>query len=199
VTDRSGLLPVRASLRSSSAAQQVDAVEDDLRDVDAHIAKLAASVSDEQWTRRPPSGGWSAAECIAHLTLTTVSYVPLLAAAQTQIPRGGRVPQRYRRGFAGMMLEYVLEPPSRARSKTIAAFIPGAAAPKEQTVSEFSRSQRELLAWIDSARALPLDRMMIASPFNARLRYNAYAALRVIAAHQRRHYWQADRALRGIP
>jgi hypothetical protein len=49
------------------------------------------------------------------------------------------------------------------------------------------------------AAAVPLNRVMVASPFNARLRYNAYAAYLVLASHQRRHIWQAERATRGIP
>ena len=39
------------------------------------------------------------------------------------------------------------------------------------------------------------DKVKLVSPFNARLKYNALAAFRILAAHQRRHLWQAERAL----
>jgi hypothetical protein len=96
------------------------------------------------------------------------------------------------------MLEWVLEPPYRMRSKTIAAFVPNADAPKGETIAAFRRSQKALLGWMSSVESLPMDQMIVASPFNAGLRYNAYAALRVMAAHQRRHLWQAERAARGV-
>ena len=39
-----------------------------------------------------------------------------------------------------------------------------------------------------------LNRLKIVSPFGARLSYNVYSAFRVLAAHERRHVWQAERA-----
>jgi hypothetical protein len=38
----------------------------------------------------------------------------------------------------------------------------------------------------------------MASPFDPRIRYNVYAALRVISAHQRLHLAQAERAMRSL-
>jgi hypothetical protein len=40
---------------------------------------------------------------------------------------------------------------------------------------------------------LPVDRIKITSPFDARLKYNLYAALTILPRHQHRHLWQAER------
>jgi hypothetical protein len=179
--------------------QQLADVRKGLEDARSNVSSLSSRVSDAQWTARPPSGGWSASECIAHLTLTTNAYLPLLDASIAKLSAGAPLPSRYRREFGAWALEWILEPPARGRSKTLAQFVPGSADPKAATVHAFNESQDALLAWITKAERVPLNQAMITSPFNARLKYNAYAALRVLAAHQRRHIWQAERALRGLP
>jgi hypothetical protein len=179
--------------------QQLVAVREELASATAAVERLASAASDEVWHKRPPSGGWSAAECIAHLTLTTEVYMPLLGAALAGASADGLLPARYRMGFVAWLLAKSLEPPARARVKTQPQFVPNANASKAESVAAFRDGQRALLEWMDRAAAHPLDRMRIQSPFSSRMRYNAYAAMRVLAAHQRRHIWQAERAMRGIP
>jgi hypothetical protein len=53
--------------------------------------------------------------------------------------------------------------------------------------------QGELLVRLERGAGLALDRQPVVSAFNARLRYNLYAAFCVLTAHQRRHLWQAER------
>jgi hypothetical protein len=178
---------------------QLESLRTQLRDAEASVARLSESAGDAAWVTRPNGGGWSAAECIAHLTLTTDAYLPLLDAARASVDAGAALPRKYKAGAIGWLLARTLEPPARARARTLPAFVPGGVAPRAETVASFVRSQRALLGWLDGAAAVPLNRVMVASPFNARLRYNAYAAYLVLASHQRRHIWQAERATRGIP
>jgi hypothetical protein len=63
-------------------------------------------------------------------------------------------------------------------------------------VAEFETLQRELIALLAEAEGLAIAKIKVRSAFNAKLRYSAYSALRVIAAHQRRHLWQAEGALK---
>jgi hypothetical protein len=184
-----------------TVAQQLDAIRAELRDAQSAVARLASQVSDQEFVRRPPNGGWSAAECIAHLTLTTEGYIPLLSAARRAVPEGTPLPSSYRMGFAAWMLWWILKPPARgySKSRTLPAFVPGSAAPKTATIAAFNRSQEALIAWIAGVERAPLNHMLVTSPFSEKMKYNAYGALRVIAVHQRRHLWQAERALQGLP
>src|SRR6185436_8738723 len=116
------------------------------------------------------------------LTITTDHYLPLLNAAQATVPAGTPLPRKYGKGFGGGLLAWILEPPGRVKSKTIPAFIPEAAAPKADTVAAFTKSQAALLAWIDGAEHVALDKTSITSPFNEKLKYNAYSALCVMTA-----------------
>jgi hypothetical protein len=180
-------------------AEQVETIRRELRETQKAVVALADSTTDAQWVARPASGGWSASECIAHLTLTNDVYVKLLADARANVPQGAARPARFKAGFLAWLLAKSLEPPAKGRVRTTPEFVPGGAAPKAESIAEFVRSQQALLAWIDANADAPLNAAMITSPFNARLRYNAYGALRITTAHQRRHIWQAERATRGIP
>ena len=182
-----------------NVAEQLDALRRALREAQSGIERLAGTATDAQWMARTRSGGWSAAECVAHLTLTNRAYLPLFEAARSAVPAGATVPGRYRRSLAGWLLEWSQEPPVRSRYKTMPAFVPEAAAPKNVTVAAFVASQDALCEWVAQGERVPLNLMTIISPFNQRLKYNAYSALRVLAAHDRRHLWQAERAVRGVP
>jgi len=43
--------------------------------------------------------------------------------------------------------------------------------------------------------AIDLEKIKIRSPFAEKLKYSVYSAFRVLPVHQRRHLWQAERAL----
>ena len=59
-------------------------------------------------------------------------------------------------------------------------------------VAAFERLQEAQLASVRDSDGLPIDRVTIASRFNARLKYNLYAAMTILPRHQHRHLWQAE-------
>ena len=64
-----------------------------------------------------------------------------------------------------------------------------------RTLADRRREENvKLAALIDRARGLATTTVKIASPFDARVKYNVYAALRITLAHARRHLWQARQA-----
>jgi hypothetical protein len=77
------------------------------------------------------------------------------------------------------------------------AFVPTGDLPREQVVGEFDRLQAEQVALVRAARGLPLERVTIPSPFNARLHYNIYACFVLLPRHQQRHLDQAERVWEG--
>ena len=85
--------------------------------------------------------------------------------------------------------------PSRGlKTNTIPAFVPTKAEPPERLIGEFDRLQNELLSCVEAADGLPIDRVKVTSPFDARVRYNLYAVLTLVPRHQHRHLVQAERA-----
>lgn len=156
--------------------------------------RLADRLSDAAFARAPAPDRWSPAECLAHLTITTKVYLPIIRAgmykAQALPPAQGR----YRRDLTGWLLSRSLEPSSRVKIKTPHRFEPVHLRPRAEVIGEFIRSQRELAGLVAECLGLDLRRVKVASPFNPKMRYNLYSCLKIIAAHERRHIAQAEAA-----
>ena len=167
--------------------QQLDVVSRDVR-------KLADFLSDTQLQQRPKKGGWSIAECIQHLTATNYLYIPILAAALESAPAGNGP---YKMDWRGRLLKWVLEPPYRSKVKTIPSLEPKIENVRH-VLPDFIVSQQQFVDAMAPWQGRALDKVLITSPFNKRLRYNIYSLFNVVAAHQRHHLWQARRVKEEI-
>jgi hypothetical protein len=67
--------------------------------------------------------------------------------------------------------------------------------PLEDVLPEFRRQQSRLVAALRSAEGVDLSARKVVSPFNSRVRYNAYAMFEILETHERRHLWQAEHAV----
>lgn len=168
------------------------------RAAEARLHRLADRVPADRWSTRPDPARWSVAECVEHLNLTGRAYLPILHAALAEARAlGGPPPTRYRRDPLGWLLWRTMGPPVRIKTKTIASFVPTGGAGPDVLIAEFDRLQREQIACVEAADGLPLGRVRVTSPFDARVKYNLYACLTMLPPHQERHIWQAEKALGG--
>jgi DinB family protein len=151
--------------------------------------ELAASVSDLEFVQRAKNDGWSMAECIQHLTATTKLYLPILDSALSQAPAGEGP---YKMDLRGRLLKWILEPPYRSGVKTLPGLVPNIQEPA-QVLPDFLASQQQLFTAMEPWSGRALDKVWITSPFSKHMRYNIYSLFNVVAAHQRRHLWQAQR------
>jgi len=90
-----------------------------------------------------------------------------------------------------------LEPPYRIRLKVLPQLTPRN---KDfgSSWSSFVDAQFQLTEAVRSSTGLAIDRVKVESPVYARLSYNVYGALRILAAHERRHLWQMKRILQSL-
>lgn len=161
----------------------------------ARLRALAAVLPADAAGRRPADGGWSPAECVAHLNLTSRAFVPILRAGLDEARRLGQpAPSRLSRDFFGWLISKIAGPSRRFKSRTPASFVPAGERPMAELVAEFERLQADHVACVREADGLPIDRVKVPSPFEARLRYSLYSALTLIPAHQQRHLIQAEAA-----
>jgi hypothetical protein len=174
---------------------QIQEIVADFEAARRRLHELARATSDERWATRADPERWSVAECVAHLNLTAEAFLPPMRRALEEARAiGGPAPARYRRDPLGWLLWKIMPPPARvARVKTSAAFVPTGALGREALVAEFDRLQGEQVALAAAADGLPLGRVFIASPFDARARYNLFSCLSILPRHQHRHLWQAER------
>lgn len=177
----------------SETDRQLDELKQLLDRTTNQMHALVDALDDESWGRRPPSGGWSIAECVQHLNITSRSYEESLPAAIAALKESNRhAPSKFRRDLFGWLLCKGLEPPAKRKFVTPPPFDPESIEPKEQVVAEWERLQEMLKGFIDRARGLDLGARKIVSPFNGRISYNLYAVFHILEVHQRRHLWQAE-------
>ena len=174
-------------------------LEAELNEATERARALVRDTDGRLFTVRPNLSSWSPAECIAHLSISTEQFLPLLEAAIEKARKSGWIARRApRMDLFGAVLRWFLEPPVRRKVKTTAPFVPRAVRAKAEALGEFLNLQGKLLDLIRAARDLDLRRMKLVSPFDRRVRYNVYSAFRIVIAHQRRHLWQAEQAVEAL-
>lgn len=168
----------------------------DLDLISKDIPSLTSGMDTAALMKRPADGGWSVGEILQHLSLTADAMLPLIDGAVAELERAGRKstsPSSL--GIMGWLLHKALEPPPRMKSKTSKPFEPVAVDDPLGLAARLVAENAKLSALIDRANGLATNTVKIASPFNASVKYNVYAAFRITLVHARRHLWQA-RALR---
>jgi len=182
---------------NAQPAKELEEIRHQILEATARAERLVSSTDEGRWSRRTPNGGWSPAECLAHLNLTTEQCLPLI---REQVRRGRDQGSTrsgpYRKDLMGRVLAWTIEPPvRRLRVKTAPAFVPTADS-RDRLLARFRELQAELEAEMQAAEGLDLNKLKLASPFNSRVRYNLFSCFAILAAHQRRHLWQAEQAAR---
>ena len=167
------------------------------------LHRLVDALPPERWAERRDPARWSVAECVAHLNLTGAAYVPLVRAA---LDEARRLPQRavtrYRRDAVGVLIGMMAGPLPEVggvrlgRVRTAAPFVPTGDLTQAAVLGEFDRLQGEQIALVREADGLPIDRVTVRSPFDSRVRYNAYACLVILPRHHDRHLAQAEQVWR---
>lgn len=164
------------------------------------VRSLTDALSDDAINWRPGAGRWSVAECLLHLARTNGLYVPPLERVVRAAREQGRVGTGpFRPNWFGKWFAAQMEPPPKRRFKVPRPFRP----PQERATAESARRaylemNDAMQAIARSADGLDLGRIRMTSPITRWMRFNLEAAFLAIAAHDRRHLWQA-RQVRQAP
>lgn len=187
----SGAAPSRARTVQDYDAQFAAATGDALA--------LAGGLTEAQGGWRPGPDRWSIAECVAHLAATGRLYLPVVVDAVRRGRAANRVaPGPFRPGLVGRWIVASMEPPPRRPMRTPPAIAPRRLVPLSGALSEFAAVQDALRAQVGAAAGLDLEGVRLRSPVMPVLRLSLVTCCGVLAAHERRHLWQA-RAVRADP
>lgn len=187
---------------STPSLQQLAEVRASFDDALARFEALEKQVGDADWLRRPADGGWSVAECVAHLNLSSAAMHPRVVAAHAEAARLGALGERALKGsLFGRVLAAMVGPVPivlglhLGRAKTAPPFVPGSELPRADVVAEYRGWHARWREVLDAAKGLPIDRASLESPFVKGAMYDGFSALRIVARHELRHLVQAERAL----
>jgi len=158
--------------------------------------ELVASLDDETLMRRPSPASWSVAEIVEHLSATAATFSRRIRR-KLDVATVQQKPSRERPSLMGDMWRRLVEPPVRVRLKVPAAALqPGEIVSRDALLARFAETHATLLALLDESDAYDRMRLRIPTPFAKRISVNLLDTFAVLAAHGRRHVWQAERALR---
>jgi hypothetical protein len=175
--------PLAADL--ADCLRQLDAV-------DADAASLLNGLTEVQFHWSPAESRWSIAQCLVHLAIIGGKYLPLLdetienARADRLLSRG---PFRY--GFIERWFVRSTEPPPGIRLRTPPAARPPDDQPLPGVIANFLTTQDEIRKRIRAANGVDLARAKVTSPFIRPLKMGLGPCFEFLAAHERRHLWQA--------
>lgn len=153
--------------------------------------RLTAGLGDAGLWQRPPDGGWSVGECLAHLNLAGEPYLAKMQAAAADARARGRTGAGpFAFGFLGGRFVRSLSGESKTKFRAPKAWLPE---PQADVLERFGRLQAGLADLAAEADGLDLGRVTVASPVSPLVRLSLFEALNLVAAHEDRHLRQAAR------
>ena len=179
-------------------APELEAFREEFDAISADADSLLASLSEPQFYWSPDPGTWSVAQCFEHLNVTARSYLPMLDDSIANAKRFGVYatgPFRYR-WFSRYFVKS-MEPPVRRRFKAPPVFQPAPqTAPQRKRIeieAGFRGYQVQFVDRLRQANGVDLAKARVQSPANRWIRLDLGAGFALMAAHERRHLWQARR------
>jgi len=159
----------------------------------AWFARRVLPLTVEQVRWRPSPRSWSIAECLHHLNLTIEFYLPGIDRAIALGRRhNGASNQLDRYSFEEIRALQQVEPPVTAPMAAAGAVLPAVGVELDQLVEQFYATREQYADAVRGSSGLDLPGVRIAEPLVPGIR-TLGATLAFIAAHDRRHMWQAER------
>jgi DinB family protein len=177
---------------------------DDIDAADRAGEAIALQVTHEQFHWRPRDGqGWSIAQCLDHLAVINVFYsAPVQQAVDGARARGWTRRGPAAPGFFGRRFIASQEPPVKRRFSAPGRVRPAAATrSREEILGAYHHAHTLVRRLIADAAEVDINRTTFPNPFIRIIRMRVATALLVLAAHDRRHLWQAEqvRTAPGFP
>jgi len=179
-----------------SDRRDIEALEDAYDAADRDARALVAGLSEELGAWRADPGSWSVAECLDHLATANRVYVRAMQpAAERALENRRRRRGPAQPGVIGGWFVRTLEPPAKPRSKMKAPQLirPRVAPPLHDAIAQYLASKDDVRAFLGKYADIDLTGVRFPNPFIRGVRFSLATGLHVIAAHDRRHLWQAWR------
>jgi hypothetical protein len=173
---------------------------EDLREIqtqleasDREALALLRELNEEQLNWRPDERSWSIAQCLDHLNVTNRVYIaPMLPKIEQARKAGSAWRGPIRSGFVGRWFLGHLEPPPKPRIPAPRNVVPASRKGRDELIEDWRRTQGELIAVLHEAAGIDVNATRFVNPFFSLLRFRVGTGLQIIAAHERRHLWQAQ-------
>lgn len=164
---------------------------------DTAAEELSALLSDEEFFWQPDGGTrWSVALCLDHLAVANDLYVDAMRGGlEAAKQRGWRRQGPARPGFLGGKFAASLEPPVKRRTSAPGKIKPQATRSRAEIMAAYRAAHDKVRALLVDAADVDVNRATFQNPFIGFVRMKVSSAFHIIAAHDRRHLWQAQQVV----
>lgn len=190
----------RARAAMPTLPADLQRILDDVNDADRAAEAIADSCTDEQFHWRPRNGeGWSIAECLDHLATINAFYLKAIQPAIEQARARGWTRQGpLKPGFFGALFINSLEPPVKRRLRAPRGMQPRATKHRGEILADYRAAHDGVRRLIVDAAEIDANRARYRNPFLKVINFRVSTGLGVIAAHDRRHLWQAEQVRQSV-
>ncbi|HET7220113.1 MAG TPA: DinB family protein [Vicinamibacterales bacterium] len=179
---------------ATHAAPEIRALADAFAAIDSDARSLVAGLSEADGGWRATASTWSVAECLDHLAHANRVYLAAMEpAASRALASGSHRRRPALPGLFGRWFVRAMEPPPRVKSRAPGSIQPRTAPALADAMASFFASHEEVRRFLGAYAAIDLAGVRFPNPFVRGVRFSLATGLHVIAAHERRHLWQARR------
>jgi hypothetical protein len=174
-------------------------IYDEVEAVAGDAKVLFGNLNSEQLNWKPTADSWSVAECLEHLVSTSHEYYPVF----DRILKG-----EHRKTFLhgmpflpalfGRVMIKAASPDSQRNFKASGSAQPSSSSIDTQIVDRFIANQRETLAKMKLLENSKPAEIIVTSLFASMVFYSLLDTFRVIVAHARRHFIQAQQVMESV-
>jgi hypothetical protein len=176
----------------SSLTPELAELDRQFAELKAEASELVTGMQESQFNWRPNAHSWSMAECLQHLNIVGDRCVHTLEEILAEARARGQVRQGpFGYGWLGKWILANTEPPPKRKYKAPRRFTPAYGQPITAVLPTFRHLQEQLALRLEEANGLDLARVKMPAPEAGLFRFNLQLTFAWIAAHQRRHLWQA--------
>jgi hypothetical protein len=177
-------------------------VFDEAEAIAADAKTLFGHLNPQQVNWKPGADEWSVAQCLEHLIAANRAFSPQfdrILSGEKKATLWERMP--ILPGFFGKMLVKSQSPNSHQKFKAPNLAQPSASTVDPQVVDRFVENHRETMAKLQALERLDPAKIIVTSPFMKVITYSVLDAARLVVAHERRHFAQAQRVMEteGFP
>ena len=163
---------------------------------------LFGHLNAEQLNWKPAADSWSVAQCLDHLiTINSEYYTVFDRMLKGEYRKTFLHSMPFLPAIFGRLMVKILSPNSQRKFKAPGAAQPSSSSIDPQIVDRFIAHQRETLVKMRSLEGMGPAGIIITSPFASMVVYSLLDTFRLIVAHERRHFAQAQRVMEtgGFP
>ncbi len=166
---------------------------DSIRQLTASATSLAARFTMTQLTWQPEAGErWNILECLDHIAISATLYLDAMQTAIGNARPGPSAGVFHTAGLPSTKFTQVQEPPPRRRFPAPLKIRPRPTLNPERILPEFLQTMDRVTSLVTSSAGKDLNSVRFRNPLVPLLRFTVSSGLLMLAAHGRRHMWQAE-------